>query len=421
MAYRYLQYAAGYYGIEADTRAGEIAQESLEEQAGVLEKGEASFLEEAAQLERLLAGVGDIVSISAPPTAEVETGFREMHREVQGLWEEVGEYEEARLASDFADMEEAMEKLESLIGRVSGKGSVRIGGYRAGELLEYEETARLEELAEERRGYLLEAVPGMEEQMLSCQDRIMARQREELGRQQVIEGTVAGAFVLVSAAVVIGSGFSAAPAAAFLGEAVLGTLTFTAVAYQDAKVMEGFHNIALGRAGDITSAAGNPIRDLLPEQLHGAYQAIGEGSTWAVEAWGMGCTLWRAWGQAGVRGAAEELGKIGLAGYGAGKAGEVAEAYGMSGSQVMIIETLSSVGIYRTLSRIRPAAETLGRRRNGLERRGTSAESTEVMRLPGEGAAEYRSFWCRWRNWHYGKEIRIFCGTEAEWSRQGKN
>ncbi len=58
---------------------------------------------------------------------------------------------------------------------------------------------------------------------------------------------------------------------------------------------------------------------------------------------------------------AEELGKMGLAGYGAGKSGE--------------------------------AAEALGRRRNGLERRGTSAESTEVMWLPGEGAAEYGSFW----------------------------
>lgn len=32
MAYRYLQYAEGYYKIEADTCAGEIAQESLEEQ-----------------------------------------------------------------------------------------------------------------------------------------------------------------------------------------------------------------------------------------------------------------------------------------------------------------------------------------------------------------------------------------------------
>lgn len=57
--------------------------------------------------------------------------------------------------------------------------------------------------------------------------------------------------------------------------------------------MEGFQNIALGRAGDITSVD------------------------------------------------AEEFGRMGLAGDGAGKAGEEEEAYGMSGSQVMLIETFS--------------------------------------------------------------------------------
>ena len=93
MASRCLQYAEGYFEIEADNCAGEIAQESLEEQMQALEEGEAAFLETAGELERVLAGVSDILPVSAPSTAAVETGFRALHMEAQRLWEEVGNYE----------------------------------------------------------------------------------------------------------------------------------------------------------------------------------------------------------------------------------------------------------------------------------------------------------------------------------------
>ena len=388
MAYRYLQYAEGYYKIEADTCAGEIAQESLEEQMLVLEQGEMSFLEAAEELERTLSSVAGILDLPAPSTGTVESGFQEMREEVRCLWEETGTYEEERLANDFKGMEETMDSLESLIARCSGKSGIRLDQYHAGGILKYGEVTGLSELAQERQGYFMEAIPAMEEQMAVCQNRILAEDRVETGKQQVYAGITAITFTAISAAVIIGSGFSAVPAVAVFSEIVLGSLTTASTIYQVSEVCEGFQNIAFGRAGNITSTAGNPVRDLLPEEMHEMYEFVGKGSTSAVQAWAVIDILKSAKVQAGWKGVTEEAGKMWLAGTGAGMIGEAARENGIPGSGVILIETAAAVGIYGTLSGIRPLASAVSRKIQGLKNSRTAAEN-----LTGTGiTAEYRNF-----------------------------
>ena len=355
MASRCLQYAEGYFEIEADNCAGEIAQESLEEQMQALEEGEAAFLEAAGELERVLAGVSDILPVSAPSTAAVETGFRALHMEAQRLWEEVGNYEADHIATDFAVMEETMDRLESLIDRVSGKGEVRIAQYHAGEILEYEETKGLERLAQKREEYFIRNGKSIEEQMEEYWQRILLEEREIRGELRVYAGLTSMMVTAGMAGCILGAGFAAAPVAAKVFEGAVKGLAFTSIVYNTSEIYEGIGDIVLAGKGDIVSVAANPVRDLLPEEMQWVYYCIGEGSGLILQAWGMTSGFMMLSQVYGVKTAAVEFVKIETSGLLAGQMGEAAEKNGASAADVYRLEMAAAFVSYGTLSGMRPA------------------------------------------------------------------
>ncbi|MBD5401950.1 hypothetical protein HDR58_03990 [bacterium] len=354
---RALVYAEGYYKIEDDRNRGEIAQESLEEQIQMLAENQGEFESIASDLGTAISSISNIIGLAAPSTQNVCDGFRSTGEVANNFMDEVGTYEFAHAANDFAIMEGMMDSIESLIREYSGKAPAEVEKYQAGSIFTSEEVIALMEIEQVQTAWFAENGEDLRKAAEAYQNRINAALREEAGRQRLIKGVMIAAAAVVSAVVIVGSGGSATPAVAALWNAGVVTLAGTSAIYGVSEASEGLDDIRLGQAGDCVTVARNPVRDALPEDMQNIYYIAGEGSTIALALCTLGVGAVEVYGVSGMTGVVVEGGKIIVTAAGTHLIGEGLEELGMERSTVMLLEIGISVAIYGSLNKMQSAVE----------------------------------------------------------------
>ena len=350
MCERIICYAEGFFDIECDTDMGEIAQESLEEQQGILCTGREEFLTEAESLESCVGEISDLISAPIPTTETVEGGFDLLEGKAQALRTKIGEYENAHLGSDFVLMEEMMENLKSLIESLSGKAQIEPGSYQSGDILQCPEVTTLEytgALMEEIRLNDLER----EEMVNTYLERRAVEQRKEEGKNKIIKGALIAGGAVVTIVTVVGSAGTATPVVASIwGQVVVVGSASMTVAYGISETAEGIDLYRLALEGDTLTIAKNPVRDVVFGGNEELYQAWGN-TNMLVMQFGMGgASAYNLIKSEGILAFGAEVGKI----AGAELAGELTTQYmieelGMSETDAWLIGMVTSDATYGSM------------------------------------------------------------------------
>lgn len=129
------EYCNGYYSLDTKSNA-QIQQERLEEQIESLNTGVDTFHEIANSVSTAIGLASGLANISVPTGTRITSSYEQLNRKATTLRQEVGEYEQSHLHSDFGTMEEMMSSIAEIIQRQSGKIHVTITSYQAGSLNE---------------------------------------------------------------------------------------------------------------------------------------------------------------------------------------------------------------------------------------------------------------------------------------------
>ena len=350
MCERIICYAEGFFDIECDTDMGEIAQESLEEQQGILCTGREEFLTEAESLESCVGEISDLISAPIPTTETVEGGFDLLEGKAQALRTKIGEYENAHLGSDFVLMEEMMENLKSLIESLSGKAQIEPGSYQSGDILQCPEVTTLE-----YTGALMEEIRlndvEREEMVNTYLERRAVEQRKEEGKNKIIKGALIAGGAVVTIVTVVGSAGTATPVVASIwGQVVVVGSASMTVAYGISETAEGIDLYRLALEGDTLTIAKNPVRDVVFGGNEELYQAWGN-TNMLVMQFGMGgSAAYNLIKSEGILAFGAEVGKI----AGAELAGELTTQYmieelGMSETDAWLIGMVTSDATYGSM------------------------------------------------------------------------
>lgn len=351
MQERIVCYAEGYYEIEDDIGTGEIAQWSLENQKLILQNEKESFFLETEELEKYLSEISDIISMDAPSTTAVESGFGELTKYADDLLTTIGEYEEKHKSEDFEVMEEMIDSLSKLIEDLSGKKQVELREYKSEDILKHPEVERLKTVDDEffsLRESDKKRLEIMEEYHLQQQ----IEERKNQGKLKFLNGVLLVAGAVGTIAVVVVSMGGATPAVAGIwGNIIIGGSSTMTTIYGVSETIEGINLYELGKEGDVQTVAGNPVRDIVFGGDEKLYHKWGEANVLISQFTMGGSSLVNLAKSQGINAAMLEVGKI----AGSGVVGDMAYQYmveeaGMSEVDAMLLGMVTSELTYGGLN-----------------------------------------------------------------------
>ena len=353
MLERVVMYAEGYYEIEPDTTAGEIAQTSLEGQEEILQKGKTDLLDVAGLLETELAKISDLLPLKAPPTEGVEDSLTLLLQTAEDLRVRIGEYEEAHLSQDFAVMEGMTEALQAFIERYSGKQAVVMDSYERQSFESHPEVMVLVSL-EAARDYLREGNPQIQKQKEAFLNRMAAEDRMAEGKSKIVGGLLITVSAVVTVVIVAASWGTATPVAASVwGNGIILASSGMSAAYGMSETIEGIDLYRLGAEGDTLTIAKNPVRDVVFGGNEELYRLWGEACVCVMNLSMLGSGLSGAYRAGGLKAVGLELGKIGLSeGAGTGTQWFLEEKLGMDQTDALLAGIAVSTVTYAGLNRL---------------------------------------------------------------------
>lgn len=251
---RYSLYALGYTDIDSAKHA-RFNEDTFEQIHSHFSSSRTDIADKMETLSSTLANISDIIYLSTPSSAALDSGLSDLNSKAVILKARVHEHESWH-TSNAAGVDDLVAQASQLISALGAYASTGGANYTPGSFYELPFIPDLalalenaQAYQKEHEGIIESAYSAMGARIQERYDEEMARlaqQREEQGILQMIEG---GFMFLGGALVTVASGGAAAP----VGIAMM--------AFGASNMIEGAQEFHYGSIGDVTTMSFNPIRD----------------------------------------------------------------------------------------------------------------------------------------------------------------
>jgi len=310
LSLRYLMYKDGYLNNIDPDKQSMFCEETFDENLRFFSNSEGDFESLHLRLQNLFNNISHIVpNANLPQSSSVSNSYQETGRRIYQLRQNVDNHERRHFSQDFVNFDRMLDSLNGFIStQLNNTGC--ISSHVSGVSFSNEYILALGDTLQTVFAERQDMSSEIEAAILREQERfeaLLAQQRVQDGWWQRVTGIfqiVGGVLVIV---VSIGSLIATKGASWHLATAGivggLGMITNGAASFS-----EGSNNIALGRAGDVTTPANNWLRDdvltLLPgvneDNKHTAHFVFATASNTLGILGSAGASGWASAANAGV-------------------------------------------------------------------------------------------------------------------------
>jgi hypothetical protein len=279
---RMLIYGNEYYKMDTKLNA-KMEHERFQEQIGHIISGMGAFQNIESSVSVAIGMAAGLADVSKPSGERITGSYERLGHKATTLMNDIGNWEYSHLSADFGTMEDMLSGITQIVNGQRGKTNVTITTYQAGSIAKVPAFQKLQQTAAKQSANLEGSTKDLEDAINGYtkrqQERDLADQRTQEGEMQMLEGTLIAATAILSAVAIVATFGAATPV-------VVGAFAVASASglYGMSNANEGLNNVMLGRSGDSTTAAMNPIRDTLFASNPNLYYTVGNAST-------MVCTL----------------------------------------------------------------------------------------------------------------------------------
>lgn len=334
-----LLYITGHYQMESHTEAV-IPRDILISLMGKLggELWDNELLND--DVTNILKNIADICPLTPPSMEALQTSLEELRTDIKDYKEAFDNYEYSKYTLANVELQGLIDSLQAMVQTLT-ENAVEITSYQSESAFRHETVQQFMTQAQITVPYLSENQQGIQEG-LAIQAAIYQKQQQEYeeackermdtGTAQMLGGGL-GAAGTVAVIVIAAIAAPTLPALAVFGA---GTCVFVCCT---SDTMEGYENYQYGKAGDLTTAAINPVRDVCFDgdmEAYNDFKLVSQFALTVAGAWAGGATGY---------GLVAEVGRECVGDYASGQiAGEIADVFGFGYGGTMatevIVETL---------------------------------------------------------------------------------
>lgn len=259
LAMRCTEYAQGYDGIDANKNA-RFSQDALETTSTDYQGKQTDFADKDVRLKTAVDAVSDLIGSWTPSAAAITDNLSSLATDPSTLCSSVSAYEATSASGLAVSVDALLADAQSLVELLTaGTGGA---AYVPGTIASQPWVADLYAAIQTSQTYQEEhsaayeaAIAGLQGRMQERYDEYVAAEAEARRQAGIVEMGTAVLTVLAGAAAIVFTAGAATP--------VVVGLFAVSTAFQASNFIEGYNDFQLGSAGDITTAAFNPLRDTI--------------------------------------------------------------------------------------------------------------------------------------------------------------